>query len=923
MADVVKKQAEEFAKKWEGRGYEKGESQSFWNGLLRDILGVEKPEDFIEYEDQVLMDKSTGFIDGYIPSAKILIEQKSIDKDLKKPVRQSDGSLLTPFEQAKRYIVDLPVDRHPRWVITCNFREFHIYDMNKPGGEPEIILLKDLPKEYYRLSFITDTENVHLKKEMELSLKAGDRVGELYDAFSKQYHNLETDEREQKSLNQLIVRIVFCLYAEDAGLFKHKNQFHDYLARFNPENIRTELINLFRILDQKEEERDPYLSKELLDFPYVNGGIFSDDFIIIPQITEDIKELLLAKASDDFDWSEISPTIFGAVFESTLNPETRRSGGMHYTSIENIHKVIDPLFLDDLKKEMEEIKSLKQRAVIEKRAREFQDKLSSLKWLDPAAGSGNFLTESYICIRRLENEALRLIFGEQMSLIDPVKVSIGQFYGIEINDFAVAVARTALWIAESQMKKATEDMFNINLEYLPLKSFPNIREANALRIDWNEVVPAGEVDFIMGNPPFVGKKEQSKNQKEELVSCFGKEVKGVGNLDYVSGWYQKASEFIKHTGTHVAFVSTNSITQGEQVPILWRCLLNKGIRIDFAYKTFRWDSEANIKAHVHCVIIGFSYTGGKQKVIYEDERKKEVTNINPYLVDAANIIVESRSTPLCDVPEMSYGSMPIDDKHLILKPEHLEEYKKDSNYNPDIVRQYIGGDELINNKKRYCFWLKDVDPNEYIHSKFVMNRIEETRQFRLSSKRPQTLAAAETPHLFGEIRQPDTEMLVVPKVSSENRSYIPIGFVKPEIIVNGSALIIPDANLYLFGILMSNVHNAWMRVVCGRMKSDYQYSVGNVYNTFPFPEATREQKERIEKTARAILEARSLYPNNSLDNFYGQHMYLYPEILKAHQENDKAVMAAYGIKPGDEAYTSESACVALLMEMYQKLTEII
>ena len=609
MTDLEqKRKVKEFVERWKDKGYEKGESQKFWIDLLGNVLGIDNPIDFIEFEDTVHIDKSTGFIDGYIPLTKILIEQKSVDKDLRKPIKQSDGSLLNPFQQAKRYIMELPVSKHPRYVITCNFKSFLVYDMNNPNGEPEEILLKDLVKEYYRLSFIVDSKNEHLKKEEELSVKAGELVGKLYNAFSKQYKNLY-NEQSQKDLNELCVRLVFCLYAEDAGLFGRKNIFHDYLAKYNDLTLmRENLIKLFKILDTPLDKRDPYLEEELNQFPYVNGGLFSNENIEIPTFTEEIKETLLAKASDDFDWSEISPTIFGAVFESTLNPETRRAGGMHYTSIENIHKVIDPLFLNELREKLNEAESYKQEKIRNQKLSEFQNYIASLNFLDPACGSGNFLTETYLSLRRLENEALDVMAhgSTMLGLEGLIKVSIQQFYGIEINDFAVKVAKTALWIAEAQMYDETRKIisFASNLEdFLPLETYENIVEANALRIDWNDVIPNSKCNYIMGNPPFVGSKYSDKSQKEDMDFVFKDNNKiKYRTLDYVSCWYYIATKYIVETKIKCAFVSTNSITQGEQPEILWKPIINMGIKLDFAYKTFIWNSEANLKAHVHCVI---------------------------------------------------------------------------------------------------------------------------------------------------------------------------------------------------------------------------------------------------------------------------------------------------------------------------------
>ena len=917
MTDTKKKSAKEFVQRWQGKGYEKGESQKFWLDLLQNVLGVLNVTEYISFEEQVKLDH-TSFIDGYIEATHVMIEQKSLDKDLRKGIKQSDGTLLTPFQQAKRYASELPYSKRPRWVVTCNFSEFLVYDMEKPNCEPEQIFLKDLPKEYYRLQFLVDTGNDSIKKEMEISLKAGELVGKLYDLILKQYKNPDNPET-LKSLNMLCVRLVFCLYAEDSGIFGKHKMFGNYLRKFPVDEVREKLIKMFQVLDTPISDRDPYMNDDLSAFPYVNGGLFADENIEIPRFTEEIVDLLVNGASKVFNWSEISPTIFGAVFESTLNPDTRRSGGMHYTSIENIHKVIDPLFLDDLKAELASILEIKVNKTRLSRLEEFRNKLSSLTFLDPACGSGNFLTETYISLRRLENKALRAIYGGQKQFnIDDnlIRVGIHQFYGIEINDFAMTVAKTALWIAESQMMKETEEIVEHDLDFLPLKSYANITEANALRIDWSNVVPE-KLSYIMGNPPFVGKKEQTKEQKQDVVNVFGKKVKGVGNLDYVSCWYKKAFDLMNGTTIRTALVSTNSITQGEQVPILWKELTSLGVYIDFAYRTFRWDSEATLKAHVHCVIIGFSTIhNNNKKKLYNAENFQLVDNINPYLINAPTVIIENRSKRISEnAPQIYYGSMPIDDGHLILTEDDVEDLLKENKDNAKYIRKYIGGAELIKGKERYCLWLFGASPKDLQKSSIIKERIRQTADFRKSSSRPQTLALANTPALFGEIRQPDTDMIAIPKVSSENRRYIPISYVSPDIIVNGSALIVPNATLFHFGVLISNVHMAFMRTVCGRMKSDYQYSGNVVYNNFPWCKPSSEQRERIEHTAQAILNARALYPDCSLADLYDE-LTMPPELRKAHQANDLAVMQAYGF---DKKIT-ESECVAELMKMYQKLT---
>jgi hypothetical protein len=914
MTDTQRRAAaKQFSADWQGKGYEKGHSQTFWLSLLQKVYGVEEPDKFITFEDQIMLDH-TSFIDGFIPSTHVLIEQKSLGKELNKPIKQSDGSLLSPFQQAKRYAAELPYSQRPRWIVTCNFAEFYVYDMERPTGDPEIIKLCDLEKEYYRLQFLVDTGDTNIKKEMEVSLQAGEIVGILYDALLKQYKDPEADGT-LKSLNALCVRLVFCLYAEDAGIFGSKSMFHDYLRDIPASGIRKALVELFRILDQKPEERDKYLADDnpaLAAFPYVNGGLFSDENIEIPPFTEELKALLLERASEDFDWSAISPTIFGAVFESTLNPETRRSGGMHYTSIENIHKVIDPLFLDGLRAELEEIKEIAVDKTRRAKLSAFQSKLASLTFLDPACGSGNFLTETYLSLRKLENEVLRCSTDQiSMDLEGIIQVSIGQFYGIEINDFAVTVAKTALWIAESQMMKETEDVVHMSLDFLPLKSYANITEGNALRLDWPKT------NYIMGNPPFVGARLMGAEQKDDINAIFHG-WKNAGNLDYVSCWYKKAADLMAGTEIRAALVSTNSVTQGEAVANLWKPLFEAGVHIDFAHRTFRWDSEAKIKAHVHCVIVGFSTAPNTaQKVIYTAERPQLVQNINGYLLDAADIFVESRNKPICDVPEIGIGNKPIDGGNYLFTKDEMEEFLKAEPAAAKWFKPWYGSQEFINRCPRYCLWLGDCPPNELRKMPECMKRVEAVRQLRLASKSAGTVKLADTPTRFHVENMPESTYIVVPEVSSEKRRYVPMGFMTPDILCSNLVKIIPNATLYHFGVLTSNVHMAWMRAVCGRLEMRYRYSKDVVYNNFPWPTPTDAQKAKIEQTAQAILDARALYPDCSLADLYDE-IAMPPELRKAHQQNDRAVMQAYGF---DVATTTETSCVAELMRMYQRLVE--
>jgi len=965
--------AAKFADRWKGRGYERGESQPFWIDLLTNVFGVETLTDgFIRFEEHQKVDAS-NFIDCRIPSTRVLIEQKSLGKDLRAPSKQSDGSLLNPFQQARRYVVSLPVSEHPRWIVTCNFSEFLVYDMEQPNGEPEQILLANLGKEYYRLLFLVDAKHEHLSKEMQVSMQAGEIVGRIYEALLKQYD--DNSPEALRWLNILCVRIVFCLYAEDAGVFSH-DQFHDFLATYEAKDIRRALNDLFEVLNTPIDKRSKYLQEELKAFPYTNGGLFEEK-IEIPQFTEELKQTLLQHASLDFDWSEISPTIFGAVFESTLNPETRRSGGMHYTSIQNIHKVIDPLFLNDLRSELDGILEEKVERQRQKKLDAYQDRLASLKFLDPACGSGNFLTETYLSLRRLENEVIRERHHGQSFIgfeeVNPIKVSIQQFYGIEINDFAVTVATTALWISEAQMLRETEKIIRRDIDFLPLKTYTNIREGNALRMDWDVIeissniptihannvhliiepesivasepdVEYGEVnvvtkhfdgevkpetqcypvsyDYIMGNPPFVGARQMNSEQKADVINIFGEKWKNVGNLDYVCCWYMKAFQLTKNGNPRIAFVSTNSICQGEQVANLWQPLMAKGLRIDFAYRTFRWDSEASLKAHVHCVIVGFSHKDEKQRelLIFDNEKVAKASHINAYLMDAPDVFIGSRPAPICDIPRIGIGNKPIDGGNYLFTKEEMEEFVKVEPKAAHYFKPWYGSEEFIHQKPRYCLWLGDCSPAELRQMPHCMKRIEAVKETRQASKSAGTRKLANRPTRFHVENMPSTNYIIIPSVSSEKRRYVPMGFMSPDVLSSNLVLIIPDATLYHFGILESIVHMAWMRAVCGRLKSDYRYSKDVVYNNFPWPTPTEKQKAKIEQTAQAILDARALYPDSSLADLYDE-LTMPAELRKAHQQNDKAVLQAYGfdVKLLDEG--NEPLIVAELFKLYQEMTK--
>lgn len=930
MTDAEQREAaRQFINRWIGKGKEDEDGRSFWIDLLTNVFEMENITERLNFEKKVVIDGHTKRIDIYIPETRVIIEQKSLGKALDHKAKNSGDIALTPFEQADRYNSKLIFDERARWIVTSNFSEIWIYDMNEKQPEPTKIALEDLQNKYSLLNFLVKKEINKISKEMEVSIKAGDIVGLIYDAFLKQYQipdikgKNETPEQKEKrehklkSLNALCVRIVFCLYAEDAGIFGQKDMFHDYLESYSVKDCRRALIELFKTLDTPINERDEYLEPDLAQFPYVNGGLFADETIEIPPFTDEIKELLLINASADFDWKDISPTIFGAVFESTLNPETRRSGGMHYTSIENIHKVIDPLFLDDLKEEFNEISSIHVKRTRNKRLDEFQDKLASLTFLDPACGSGNFLTETYLSLRRLENEVIRRKVDDQMTLgevTNPIRVSIQQFYGIEINDFAVTVGKTALWIAESQMLEETKSIvYGFNDDFLPLKTYVNIREANALQIDWNEVISAQKLSYIMGNPPFIGMKEQTKQNKEDLKMVIP--IKKLKQLDYVAGWYFKAATYIKGTTIECAFVSSNSITQGEQALTIWEPLFSNGIFINFAYRTFNWDSEATLKAHVHCIIVGFSYISKNIKIIFENNQKSICHNINQYLTPADNIFIKKSSKPICNVPEMVKGAQLIDGGHFTVGElnDYEELLKSEPNIKP-YIRKYINGKALLNGETpRYVLYLEDCPPNIMKSSPFISERVKAVYEFRANNSSPSTNILKDRPSHYFQSQAPKGKCIVFSAISSGNRRYIPMDFMDEIMVLPNTIFYIDKADIYHFGILMSNVHMAWMRTICGRLKSDYRYSNTMVYNTFPWPNPTEQQKQNIKQTAQEILNARALYPNSSLADLYDPLM-MPTELRKAHTLNDKAVMTAYGFS----LKISEAECVAELMKLYQK-----
>ncbi|MCI7446706.1 DNA methyltransferase [Campylobacter sp.] len=931
--------AKHFIQKYKDKSNEKSDAQSFWIDFLG--IFVDEPTQKINFEKTVPLGH-TSFIDAYIPHAKILIEQKSSGIDLNKAKKQSDGSELTPFEQAKRYNDELPYSQKARYIIVCNFDEFHIHDMESPKDPPQIINFADLEKQIHRFAFLNESKNDELKalalaKQSELSFKAARLIKQIQDELIALYAAAtpsgEPSEQDFASINMLLTRLVFCFYADDSGVFTRHDMFGAYLATHKA-NMRQAILDVFSMLSTPEHKRSKFADPELLAFPYTNGGLFEFYDENIPQFNDKLAELIIDKATFGFDFSLISPTIFGGLFESTLNPETRRSGGMHYTSIENIEKLIKPLFLDKLESELDEIIAIKQKDTKDKKLIEFQKKLGSLCFFDPACGSGNFLTQTFLCLRELENKALKERFTDKKGTFQGVLegfdtcgicVDINNFYGIEINSFATAVAKTALHIADKQMRKATNELIHANLEYLPLRDFENILCANALDTSWNEHCP--KADFIIGNPPFIGARMMNETQKADLIKASNN-AKNAGNLDYVTAWFFKACEYMKQNPkTRTAFVATNSICQGEQVALLWKPLFESGVSIDFAYTSFKWDNSVDFgtgkkekadkkMAAVYVIIVGFSLNNSSEKYIFTGNSRIPASNINGYLADAPNIVIESRSKPLCNVPEIRKGNQPTDGGNLIIENKDYEEFITKEPKAKKYIKRLIGAEEFINNKMRYCLWLVDCPPNELRSMPLVMDRLKKCQEMRLkSTDKKVSSQLSQTPHLFRETNNPKS-FIIVPSASSENRFYIPLGFFDENTISTNANLIIPNATLADFAILTSSVHMEWMRAVAGRLKSDYRYSKDIVYNNFPFASLDEKDKETLTATAQGILDARAEFGDCSLADLYNP-LTMPANLRKAHEKNDQAVLKIYGI----DKTATPSDIVKELFTRYEKLSK--
>lgn len=933
-----KKEAKEFVKRWKkrlgaipaGSNNEQQDTQKFWVDLLINVLGIPSNtiDSFVDFERKVRGRR----IDVFVSDHNFLCEQKSWGIDLDKP-EPRNGGMETPLQQAMWYARHLPYSERPRWVMTCNFGTFRLYDLDneRPEDTVQEFSLEEFQDSLYLLSFLTSNETSRLHKEQQLSIEAGAYVSRLYDALAKQYHHIEEkDERaqeEQRSLNVLITRIIFLLYAEDADLLQSHQAFGRY-CEDDPAKLRRKLVDLFEAIDTPLDKRDEYMDEDLAAFPYVNGGLFADSSIIVPQMTPEILEAI-TDASQDFDWREISGVIFGGVFEGTLNPETRHAGGMHYTSVENIERCLRPLFLDELWDELHEAEGERTAAKRKQALARLHDKVASITIGDPACGSGNFLTEAYRQLRTIENRIIEDELSEetgnagQTSLViaqdSPVRVSLDQLYGIEINDFAVSVAKTALWITEEQMLRKTQEIYvGYDFDFLPLRSLSNLHEGNALKTDWSEVFP-DDLTYLVGNPPFLGARNQSKEQKAELLEVFDG-AKNAGNIDYCGAWYMKAARFTQGKRTRCALVSTNSICQGEQVANLWKPLHDLGIHIDFAHNTFRWDNEAADKAHVFCVIVGFSRENCEKRLYVHDtpdtaEVKKAAKSINAYLSDAPDAFIWNRNKPICDVPKIGIGNKPIDGGFYLFADEEKTDFLNREPGAKSYFHRWIGSREFLHGESRWCLYLGDATFAELKELPRCRERIEAVREYRLASKSVPTRKLADRPAHFHVENMPKGNSIVVPKVSSERRRYIPMGFVGPETLCSDLVFLIPNASLYHFGILQSQFHNAWMRTVAGRLKSDYRYSGGIVYNNFVWPEPTVSQREEVELCAQAVLDARDAQEGATLADMYDpKNETFFPELMAAHKALDAAVEAAYGIDFGGD----EEKIVAHLFNLYAK-----
>ena len=959
----IKKAAHNFIVEWKNRGKEDKDYVEFWEDLLEDIFGVSKARKEIEPQSKVKFEGSTKRIDIRVKTSKVVIEQKSndVNLDLKQKQSGKDASgnevWLTPMEQAIRYYNNLDKPEQGRYVIVSNFKEFRIWDSYHKNAPVKRIALEELPSRWREFKFLYEPYRpegyVDEKREERVSSTASDYIRNLYDTIyaSKK----EWTKSELQSLNMFCVRVVFCLFAEDAGIFDD-GQFSTFLDKFPAKDLSKKFDALFFWLDMKDSNRHEYYKLadvEIQNFPYVDGGLFNntDLFYETPTLNKAAYDILksawnltLKDTDETFDWSEISPTNFGCIFESTVDRDVRESGGMHYTTPSNIHRVIDPLFLDNLKAELERIVNLPlgtsgQKDQKYRELEAYRDRLADIRFLDPACGSGNFLTECYKSLHELELRAIESELEFQHDAIlpnaDPCRVRMGQFYGIEIDHFAASVARASLWIAGCQLIQQTAKVLHCAIDPLPLDKNNNVVHGDALEIDWETVLKPNKnhPTYIIGNPPFKGArggndtKEEKERKKAQMQSVMnevnpkGKPVwANVGDMDFVCAWYVKAARFMQNrTFVKAAFVSTNSIVQGEQAVILWKPLMEHyKMKISFAWRTFKWFNEAKKVAQVHCVIVGF-YCGRKKeepcRIFEEGEPDVICKQISNYLLPSQTYFINPlMAKPLCDVPKIGMGNQPIDDGNYLFTKQQMQDFIAIEPLSESYFHEYYGSEEFSNGTPRYCLWLGDCEPDVLSRMPHAMKRVEAVKQFRLKSDRSKTRELAETPRNFATENMPQTDYLVLPEVSTQRRKYIPFGYMTPSIICSNKVRLMPNATPYHFGILESRVHMAWMRVVCGRMKSDYSYSVEIVYNNFPWPQnVSQEQMSKITTTAQAILTARKNHPTSTLKQLYDPNL-MPSDLVDAHRKNDHAVISAYSYLGISSEMTDEEIALVLLRE---------
>ena len=894
----IRRRATAFSQTWQDASRESSESQSFYNDFF-EIFGIERRKVATFEAFAKKLDGGSGRIDVFWRRI-LLIEHKSAGGDLEKARAQALG-----------YTANMTEDEFPRYILLCDFQQFELYDLETEFADEAVAIfpLVELYKNVEHFGFIAGYSKRKFKDQEPVNIIAANLMGLLHDALvSNGYHGSE--------LEQFLIRILFCLFAEDTTIFDSGTlkSYIEEQTKLDGSDLGEKLSGIFQQLNTHPDAQQTNIPITLEKFPYINGDLFAKKLSIV-HFNQKMREVLLKCCA--FDWSQISPAIFGAMFQSATDQENRRILGAHYTSEQNIMKIIEPLFLDELWAEFDKIKNQP------KKLQEFHKKITKLKFLDPACGCGNFLIIAYRELRLLEIEILRKRYDSDETMLEISNLSqvdIHQFYGIEIEELPAKIAEVALWLTDHQMNLKLSETFGQYFARIPLSKFDNIKCANALRMEWRKLTK-GKINYILGNPPFVGSSYQTPRQKQDMKIVFEK-LPGAGVLDYITAWYLKAAEYIENTRVEVGFVSTNSITQGEQVAILWNHLfLKHDIKIHFAHRTFQWTNEAQGKAAVHCVIIGFANFDADKKMLYDYQdikgapQERIAKNINPYLLDAPNILVTKRSKPLADVAEISYGSKPVDGGFLLLDQTEKEAIILTDKRTQKFIRPFLGAREFLYNIPRYCIWLKDTSPNQYNDIANIMNRIKAVKKYREKSKKLPTRQAATIPYIFTEIRHPETNYLAIPEISSETRDYIPIGYIDKNTIASNRLYMVPNASLYEFAILTSAMHNCWIRYTAGRLKSDYCYSSGIVYNNFVWPQdITNAQKNKIASLGQAVLDARKAHPTSNLADLYNP-LTMPPNLRNAHNKLDREVDKAYG----KEKFASEAARVEYLFSLYYQV----